>query len=377
MAADKIKILFFHFDLGYGGAERVLVNLLNNLNPDKYDITLITLFHHGVAAKDLHANVRWKWVLDRKPFRGITYLLRLFSPKLLHKLFIRDKYDIEIAYIEGSPTRIISGCQDDDTKKYAWVHVQIDNFKQFFHPFRSKAEVIRCYNRFDGLAGVSEFIADDFQLKTQNHIRPLSVVHNVVEVEEIVKQGQEPISIKLNPQKINICSVGRFNIQKGYDRLIRSLIMLKEEGIDCFHLYLIGVGELKEEISRMVDKSAIKDNVTFLGYQENPHKYVSKMDFFVCSSYREGYSTAVTESIINHTPVLTTDCSGMREILGNDGAGIIVDNDERALCDSLRLILTDQALREECRRKAIERAAYFSKENAIKQFERFIGTHTI
>ncbi len=377
MATEKIKILFFHFDLGYGGAERVLVNLLNNLNPDKYDITLITLFHYGVAAKELRDNVRWKWVLDRKPFRGITYILKLFSPKLLHKLFIRDKYDIEIAYIEGSPTRIISGCQDDGTRKYAWIHVQIDNFKQFFHAFRNKGEVIRSYNRFDGLAGVSEYIVDDFQIKTQNRIQPLSVVHNVVEVEEIIKQGQEPISIRLNPQRINICSVGRFNIQKGYDRLIRSLIRLKEEGNDCFHLYLIGIGELKEEISQMVERSAIKGDVTFLGYQENPHKYVSKMDFFVCSSYREGYSTAVTESIINHTPVLTTDCSGMREILGNDGAGIIVDNDEQALYDGLKLILTDQTLRERCRKKTIERAAYFSKENAIMQFEKFIGTHSI
>lgn len=374
MIQKKIKILFFHFDLGYGGAERVLVNLLNNLNPEKYDITLITLFHYGVAAKQLHENIKWKWVLNRKPFRGITYLLRLFSPKLLHKLFIRDKYDIEIAYIEGAPTRIVSGCSDKSTKKYAWIHVQIDDFKSFFHPFRSRDEVTKCYNSFDGLACVSDYIVENFREKTNNEIKKLSVVNNTLEIEDILQQSEEHISISLDSNKINLCSVGRFNIQKGYDRLINALIDLKKEGICNFHLYLLGIGELKEEIEHKVETSVIKDDVTFLGYQKNPHKYVSKMDFFVCSSYREGYSTAVTESIINQTPVLTTACSGMSEILGTDGAGIIVENNETALRNGLRMIFTDSNLRKKCKKEAEIRSGLFSKENAIKQFEEFIGT---
>lgn len=376
MENKKIKILFFHFDLGYGGAERVLVNLLNNLNPDKYDITLITLFHYGVAAKDLHDNIKWKWVLNRKPFRGITYLLRVFGPKLLHKLFVKDKYDIEIAYIEGSPTRIVSGCTDKSTRKYAWVHVQLDNFRSFFHPFRSKSEVINCYNRFDGLAGVSEYIVNNFREKTKNRIQDLKVVNNTLEIDEIIRLSREPISVELNSNKVNLCSVGRFNVQKGYERLINALIDLKNEGVDNFHLYLLGIGELKEEIQRKVEASEIKDNVTFLGYDKNPHKYVAKMDFFVCSSYREGYSTAVTESIINRVPVLTTDCSGMSEILGNDGAGIIVENEDKSLREGLRLILSDSRVRDNSKKSAEMRSSFFSKENTIKQFEQFIGTFT-
>ena len=199
-------------------------------------------------------------------------------------------------------------------------------------------------------------------------------MHNVLEIDKIVQSGNEEIPFTLNKNKINLCSVGRFNIQKGYERLIQALIKIKEEGIEGFHLYLIGIGELKDGITKRVADSIIKDDVTFLGYQENPHKYVSKMDFFVCSSYREGYSTAVTESIINHTPVLTTDCSGMTEILGNGGAGIIVENNEEALLNGLKRILTDKRLREKCKSSAINRANHFSKENAIKQFEKFIGT---
>lgn len=374
MDEKKIKILFFHFDLGYGGAENVLVTLLNNLDPDRYDITLITLFHHGTAAKKLNSNIRWKWVLDRKPFRGITYILRIFPPKLLHRLFVKDKYDIEIAYIEGAPTRIVSGCQSTGTKIYAWIHVQFNDFKEFFHPFQSKSEVIKCYNRFDGLAGVSKYIVDNFEKQTFGRIQTLKVVNNTLEVEDIYRQSLEPIPIKLNTDKVNLCSVGRLNIQKGYDRLIKVLIKLKEAGMGTFHMYLLGEGELKDELCEMTRNSVVKDDVTFLGYQDNPHKYVSKMDFFVCSSYREGYSTAVTESIINHTPVLTTNCSGMSEILGDSGAGIIVNNDEESLYEGIKLILSNKDVREKCKIAAQKRGKYFSKENTIRQFEQFIGT---
>ena len=98
------------------------------------------------------------------------------------------------------------------------------------------------------------------------------------------------------------------------------------------------------------------------------------MDFVVCSSIREGYSTAVTESIILQIPVLTTECSGMREILGDTKAGIIVENSTEGLVDGLRKVLTDASLRHECKLAAIERSKFFSKERTLDQFEKFIGT---
>ena len=124
-----IKVLFFIHDLMHGGAEKVLVNLVNNMDSDKFDITVMTLFNEGVHIKNLNPNITYKYVF-RKSFRGNSKLLSIFSPKLLHKLFIKDEYDIAVSYLEGSCTRIISGCNDDNVKKFAWVHTpeEIDNF---------------------------------------------------------------------------------------------------------------------------------------------------------------------------------------------------------------------------------------------------------
>ena len=120
----KTKILFFNFDLGNGGAEKVLINLLKCLDYQKYDVTLYLLFKHGINLSSLPSNVKLKYLFNRAPFRGIIHLLKLLSPKALHKLLIKEKYDIEIAYLEGAPTRIISGCPDRDTKLFSWIHTQ-------------------------------------------------------------------------------------------------------------------------------------------------------------------------------------------------------------------------------------------------------------
>ena len=72
----KKKILFFHFDLGVGGAENVLINLLNNLSPTKYDITLLLLFNHGVRLDCLSSHIRLKYVFNFKPFRGISQVIK-------------------------------------------------------------------------------------------------------------------------------------------------------------------------------------------------------------------------------------------------------------------------------------------------------------
>ena len=90
------------------------------------------------------------------------------------------------------------------------------------------------------------------------------------------------------------------------------------------------------------------------------------------SSFSEGYSTAVSESIILHTPVITTDCSGMREIFGGSGCGMIVENSEIGLLDGMRRMLTDPEFVSQMKKNSKERSNFFSKERCIQQFENFI-----
>ncbi len=362
------RILFFIADLGGGGAEKVLVNLVNNLNPDKYDITVRTIFGKGVNEKFLKPHIKYSSLFSFAPFKGFTIIQKLFSPRLLHKLLIKEKFDIEIAYMHHVPTRVISGGALS-VLKYAWVHTQHISAGIY----RSRNELIECYKKFEGVAFVSDMARQSYKLDYGINLQNAKTVHNVLDTDEIKQKAEVSIDY-LDKTKINLCSVGRLSPEKGYTRLLKSLGRLKEEGITNWHFYLLGEGDELDQLKIIVAGCNLKDNVTFLGFDTNPHKHVKNMDLFICSSFTEGYSTAVTESIILGTPIITTDCSGMSEILGDSGAGRIVENSDDALYEGLKDILSNPMKLSVMKEQAILRSVQFSTEHSIREFESFIGT---
>jgi glycosyltransferase involved in cell wall biosynthesis len=82
---------------------------------------------------------------------------------------------------------------------------------------------------------------------------------------------------------------------KGFDRLLNVHRRLLDEGLK-HHIYILGVGEEQFRLEEQIRQLGIGDSVTLLGYRENPYQYVSRCDLYVCSSHREGFSTAVTET---------------------------------------------------------------------------------
>ena len=105
----------------HGGAEKVLLNLVNNMDHEKFDITVQTLFDVGVNKQFLSDKVHYI-TCYKKMFRGNTKYFKLFSPEKLYRKYIKDDYDILVAYLEGSCTRIISGCSDKNKVKITWRH---------------------------------------------------------------------------------------------------------------------------------------------------------------------------------------------------------------------------------------------------------------
>lgn len=360
----KKKILFCHFDLAGGGAEKVLVNLLHGLNPNKYDITLFLLFGVGPYIDKLPEYVKVK-CLFKKQFRGLTQILKLFSPKLLHKLLIKGRYDLEIAYLETSPTRIISGAPDE-TRKIAWVHIEEEEEKTFSLVYRNKSEMVDCYNRFDKIAFVSETALRKFQEFHPQIVTSKCVMYNVNDI-DILSKAKEEIELTLS-NALNICTVGRLAKQKGYFRLLQTVKELNDFGLASrFTLYILGKGEEEVKLKDYIKENNLS-NVVMLGFQPNPYKYLSRMDLFVCSSFKEGYSTAVVESTLLGIPVITTDCSGMDEILKDGRYGMIVPNNQSALFEGMKNLIEHREKIDEYRRNLQINVESLYAEN-IKKYE--------
>ena len=368
----KQKILFFHFDLGNGGAERVLINLVNALDPKKYDITVKTLYKYGVNKDLLKPHVTWQWVFNHAPIPGLNKLLTLFPPRLLHRLWVREHYDVEIAFLEGSVARVISGCPDKTTRLFAWIHVEISDLKRYFKSFRSLSEASKCYHKFHKIAFVSENTRTSFISQTGWKDLSTAVVHNVLDVDEIKSQASQPIPLELDATCVNLCSIGRLNYQKGYDRLFAALARLCREGVQNWHFYLLGQGEEKAKLEDYARENGLEKNVSFLGYIQKPYNYLSKMDAFVCSSRFEGYSTAVTEAVLLQLPVITTECSGMKEILGEDYPGIY-ENSEEGIFTGLKCYFSDPIFAKNLKKSVTLHSSAFSTASLLAEFTTFIN----
>lgn len=368
------KVLFFITSLNGGGAEKVLLTLVNNLcqQESDYEITVHVLFGNGIYHKSLDKRIIQRSVLKHN-FKHKTvekvckYLLmkmiRYMPAQFLHKMIIHERYDIEIAYLEGMPTKIISG--SSITNKYAWIHIDPIAFPYSTDAYLSLREERKCLSKYQTLYCVSEGICKAFQKKYQ---LPIKVLHNVIDVDLIKKMSIADNNIIMDSQYLNMVTVGRLVEQKGYDRLIKILGKLKSKY--NFELYILGEGNKEKELHELAKQCNVEDRIIWKGFLKNPYPYIKQADFFVCSSISEGYSTAVTEAIILETPVVTTNCAGMQEIFGNKECGVITDNSKEALEEALIDLFKNPDKLEKYRSEASKRSEEFSMEKQISEFRK-------
>lgn len=367
----KIKILFLIHDLSVGGAEKVLVNLVNNMDREKFDITVVSLFGGGINEQFLQRHIRYKSIFG-KTIPANSKLMKLFTPRQLHQHFIKEQYDIEVAYLEGPTARIISGCASEKTKLISWIHVEQHTKKVASGSFRNYRESEKCYAKFHNIICVSQYVKKDFQ-KIYPTMRNVEVLYNTNETADIVLKAKEKVTEgSFVNDEIKIIGVGKIVRVKGFDKLARIHKRLRDDGYPV-HCYVLGVGPEQENIEKYLRMNNLKDTFTFLGYQTNPYKYVAKSDLFVCTSVAEGFSTAATEALIVGTPVVTTDVSGMIEMLGeNNEYGIVVENNEETLYEAIKGLLDDKGLLKYYAQKAGQRGMYFSTKNTVMAVENML-----
>lgn len=365
-----IKVLFMIPHLGHGGAEKVLVNLVNHMDYSRFQVTIMALYDEGVNRQFLREEVTYTYCLKRS-FPGVAHVLKLFSPSFLYHCFVKGKYDIVISYLEGQTARIISGCKDEKTKKISWIHVEQHTPEQTAVLFRNIREMRKCYGSFDRTVCVSEFVRNDFS-KTAS-VRNVTVLYNTIESDKVRQLAEETVEKALfRPDEIKLCGIGTLKKSKGFDRLIGIHIRLRKEGYPV-HTYILGEGAEEENLKRLVKEAQMESTVTFLGYQTNPYKYLAKCDLFVCTSFAEGFSTAATEALIVGTPVCTVEVSGMKEMLGEHNEyGVVTKNDDEAFYSGVKALLDDPEQMLHYKKQTIVRSAIFDTDSTVKAVEKFL-----
>ncbi|MEJ8741100.1 glycosyltransferase [Phocaeicola sp. HCN-6420] len=363
----KPKLLFLIESLSGGGAEKVLSVLLKHIDKTKFDITLCTIVDTGIYAAEVRKYVNYTSVLGNPQKKGllgkilykILYLLiyRILPSQLIYTLFIPKGNDIEIAFVEGFCTKILSHSTNKKAQKIAWVHTDLINNHWITSVYKNEEEEKQSYQKYDKIIGVSNTATN--AINRLYSINNAITLYNPIENDNIIKRANEFISLPPKTQSIRIVTVGRFVPQKAYDRLLRVINRLYENGYPI-ELWILGDGEQRPILEEYIHTHSLNEIVTLWGFQKNPYPYLKHSDIFVCSSVSEGYSTAVTEALILELPVITTACSGMDELLLNGKCGLITENSESGLYEGIKHVLDNTNLL----------ASY--KQNILKHQERFL-----
>lgn len=361
-----VKTLFFIENLSGGGAEKVLCNLVNAMDQSKFDITVQTLWKTD-ADKHLKPGIRYRWCYEKEN-RVNRYRSRIEAAMgMTYPLHIKDSYDLEIAYLEFGSTKVLSRSSNKKAKKIAWVHSDLA------HKLNGKPETLRKaaaqYETYDRIVCVSQTARDSF-IRLFGRERDTFVLYNTIDDESIREKAKLAPAVPFSKRRLTLAAVGRLSEEKQYDMLLRVHKRLLDEGI-THDLWIIGEGDQRDKLESCISENGLSDSVRLFGFQSNPYPFMKEADLLVCSSRYEGFSTFVAEGLILGKPIVTTECSGMRELLGDSEYGLITENSEEALLAGLRRLLCDAAEREMYAVLSESRGSDFTSRPITEKTEQF------
>ncbi len=358
-----IKILFFIPRLSEGGAEKVLRNLVNNMDQSKFDVTVQTVDdcnHKKYLADGIHYKSinRCKTKFGKKL---MNYWYRFCTEfKLTYPLYIKDDYDIEVAYLECGATKVMAASTNKNALKLAWVHCDLQ--KKGITDDRYG----RYYSEFDKVVCVSQDVKKSFD-KLFGEYAESVVLYNVIDEDEILKKASDTVEWNCKPEQKRLLAVGRLSQEKNYTYLIETCGKLRYR----FYLNILGDGPEKENLERKIKKLNLQRFVELKGFTDNPYPWINSADIILCSSVYEGLSTIVLESLILGKPVVSTPCGGMKELLGDSEYGLIADNSDNGLYKAIIKMFDSPELEQKFADAARNRGYDFYKEKIISETEGF------
>lgn len=373
------KILFFILNLSGGGAERMLCDIVNYMEPKKYDITVQTFYDSGIYKDRLPSYVRYKSVVKERidiirRARG-RLLWQKMSEDYVYRKYIEDGYDYEVAFLEGVSTKLIAGGISESRKsgspyRIAWVHADLYTYYYTGKFYGTVQDEAAAYKKFDRIVCVSESTKKGF-IKRFGDTGNICVRYNFINIQrirELSNKKQNEMMDRDNKPEFLIVTIGRLEEQKGYDRLLAVIYELYCEGMPCC-LWIFGEGTKRELLEEMIKTNGMDSYVRIFGFVDNPYCYLKRGDIFVCSSRSEGYGLAIAEAMSLGVPVVSTDCAGPEELLEGGKYGLLVKNDQESIKKGIREMYESKEMREKYAKAGKERSCFFEPSARMKQIE--------
>ena len=359
----KKRLLFVISSLGLGGAERMLLTLLAELNTDKAEVDILILTEKGALMSLLPEYVHILKATKEVRFLeagSAQELLRSFSLRALfyrirnimmksHSTFAtnysyRQKrweicggpslktlpgaYDVAVAFMHSDPSYFVID-KVSAKRKILWVHNDYDFFKAdiaFDRRYFASAECV---------VTISQKCADILMQKFPDIQEKFIWLPNINSAKVIHKLSEEfyPEEYQTNPV-MKILSVGRMTEQKGFDWAIQAAAILKRQG-HSFCWFFLGTGELQKRLQELSHELGVDSHVRFLGVHENPYPYIKNADIIAQTSRYEGKSLVLDEAKILCKPIVSTNYQTVGDQIEDGITGILCEMTPESIADNM------------------------------------------
>lgn len=364
MSDSKRKVLFLVESLDGGNAGAALSTLVQYIDKTKFDVTVCAINAGGQYESVIRENVNYKAILNSTSGMKRKMVYKSMPLSMVYKFYVPQGNDVEVACSEGFATKLLGHASKGKTKRYAWVHTDLNKNHWTGEVYDDLKEETDVYNRYDKVIGVTDIISASFKSCFPNVTTPVETIYDPIDSLSVRLKSLNASSDNEVKVKTRLIALGRLEAQHEYSRLLRIVNRLIKENYDL-GLWIFGEGSEHGILDHYIKENGLQDRVKLFGAHPNPYRYMIQGDLFVCSSY----SQSVIKALILGLPVVATDSPEIQELLKQGESGLITANNENALYDGIKKLLDNSDLLAQYRQKGEARGWDFDIEALMVPIE--------
>lgn len=383
----KKNLLFINGNLGVGGVEMALVNLLSSIDTTCYDIDLLLLQDGYDYVGELPESINcikinideaqgrlltaiFKSIKKRNwisvSYRILECFVRKFTPKFYKFIYLgnklRRRYDAVISFRPGICADIALHAINSDIKICWWHHGNLS----INIPHNTIHEQLSHFDRVVAVSpGVKNLLDDSFS-KISGRI---NVIPNIINISNITRKAQEYNPYKELPNSIRIVSVSRLSPEKNVNLAVDIARILKERGVK-FTWHIIGDGICRIPIEKSIKQNNLESFLYLEGSQVNPYPWIVGADLMVHPSSVESFAIAILEAMALGIPCVAVESIGSKYLI-NGKNGLLKPNNADEVAEGVIQLINDSNLRKQVSLEATEYAQSFGRD-AITKFSKII-----
>ena len=321
----KNNILHISRTMDIGGAERIVYQLSSDLKDEFNSVHVAStggLWESELAAQGIQHHK----ILDIDSKNPVTVLKLLFS---IHQIIKQKGITIVHTHHRMAAFYI---------RLLKLVHPKLIHVYTAHNVFKDKLPLYGFALKNAKSVAVGEAVNKN--LKEDVGITDSRVIYNGVVLKETDDQVDEIISYG----GIKLGCIARLSEQKGLTYLLDAMSLLTVKDI---RLFIVGDGELRNELENKVKELDLQDSVTFLGYRKDIVECINSFDFCVLPSVFEGFGLVAIEAFMNSKTLVATAIPGLNEVVTNENGVLVPAKDPAALASAIDKLATDATLRQE------------------------------